>query len=155
MTTAQTRHFIEEGIALLDCKLTDSEKIKFGEEAANARGESEKETENFEALKQTYKGRIGGLEATVNRLLRCVRSGFESRDTKIERYADYNKGVMITVRLDTGEETNERPLTPFEMQGRFQFDEARANSSTVGDRFSDLLDADGTTVEIRTLRGEE
>lgn len=112
---------ISEGIQLLDVHVTEAEKVSYGERAYHTLTEAEAEAEKIEALRSASKARISELNSETKRLMRVAGTGIEMRDVPTVKCANYKTGKMITIRMDTGEEINERSLTGDEMQKRFDF----------------------------------
>ena len=74
-----------------------------------------KATEKKEAASQ-FKANIENIENELQVLAAHVRNKYEYRDVECDVIPDFKSGVVVTVRNDTGEVIDERPMTAEERQ---------------------------------------
>lgn len=76
----------------------------------------EHEVERTKAAKKSIENDIATHRAEVGRLARVVRERREDRDVIVTEAPDYDRGVIETVRVDTGEVIGTRGMTDLERQ---------------------------------------
>lgn len=100
----------------LRCKLTNKERLSKGEELA---GENDKiaqhEAEKSQAG-QYHGSQIKAAWARIHILAKEIGTGETYRDVECETRLDYDNHRAVTVRLDTQEEIEVRPLNEAERQ---------------------------------------
>lgn len=101
---------------LLAVKLRPDEVLQRGEVLATLLGRLEELSLEEKALKDTFKRRRETLETEVSDLSRVVRSKAEERAVLVETVGDFERGVAVSIRTDTGEVIRERDLTAAERQ---------------------------------------
>lgn len=77
-----------------------------------------------EAMKDSakeHKEVVESAEKRVRNLREIVATGVEWRDVECEERFYRSSGEVVTVRLDTGEKVDVRPMTVAERQQRFEF----------------------------------
>lgn len=100
----------------LACSLTDAEKMEKGRALAGALEDIRGEESRAEMLKQSLKSAMASAEAKRDALMVIVSRGEEIREIEIEERADVSTLSVYRVRMDTGEVTHERTMTPEERQ---------------------------------------
>jgi hypothetical protein len=103
---------------VLKCQLTEDELRVKGAALADAIEEGLRAEEEFAGVKQQYKARIDGAAAKASMLSSVIRSKSEMRLTKCERVYDFELGLYLERRTDTGEVLpgSRRDLTEAERQ---------------------------------------
>lgn len=110
------REVIAERSMPLRVPLTDSERLQKGVRLAELVREH---TETLAAHKEKRAEMKAEIEAVNARVLDCrydVSSGTEVRSVDCEVIADYGRGVVETIRVDTGAVVSSRPLEESERQ---------------------------------------
>jgi hypothetical protein len=72
----------------------------------------------IEARKEAFAAEKKEAEREKARILDAAANGYEYRDVPCEQYADDDRLVMVTVRLDTGDVLDERAMTAAERQAQ-------------------------------------
>ena len=103
----------------LKCILTEQELKKAGVDMAQAYLDLESEEDGLKSAQAQFKARIAGHEATIGLCANKIQTGHEFRQVECET-RESGKNIE-TVRIDTGEIVETRPMTKDEMQGRFDF----------------------------------
>jgi len=100
----------------LPCHLTNDEKAKLAGELVAVIEKAEQEEIEQDKQKKEMKSILAGYAATQSRLARMLRNGIEQRPVEVRIEALYDVGKARTIRTDTGEVVEERPLTDSERQ---------------------------------------
>lgn len=102
------------------CKLTKRDKRLKGEQVSRnfeqietLEGEIERLSDDLKALK----GKVAGLHLDNRRFMRAVREGREWRDVECREVPNFAKLTIETIRADTHEVLESRPMSPKERQG--------------------------------------
>lgn len=100
------------------CRITDAEKMKFGERLAQIEQELAEHSTREDELKRQLKATETRLEAERMQISGIVRSGMEPRPVRIEHWALFDSGIYQESREDTGEVLSGRvrPLSDRERQ---------------------------------------
>ncbi len=101
---------------LLKCLLTEKEKLQAGSEMTDAYQALEGLNNEFETVKQEFKGKIGGQESAITRLSALIRAGYEHRQVKCSVEKDFGMGTVTVIRLDSGDTVEARPMSNMEAQ---------------------------------------
>lgn len=105
------RHSLE-----LSVKLTTQEKLERGQSLANEMGELNDIVARHESQKRQMKFEVSAAESKIAGLRSVVASGQELRAVDVEDQADYKRGRVLRVRLDTGVVIGDRKMTDEESQ---------------------------------------
>lgn len=105
----------------LPVKLTDRERLELGEDIAAAQMKAEQAELDKKAADEGYKGIIDGAYADVSQLTRTLRYGARVSLVQCQIRRDYRLGHIRTVRMDTNEEIESRPMTRDERQMGMNF----------------------------------
>ena len=114
--TKTTRH--------LRCKLTDEERLNYGQQQADALQARDQAEDEIAEIKGTYKAKILAKDAEIKVLSAALLSGHEFRDVTCTATHDYTGGIVTTIRLDTGEAVESREMTEDERQMGLGFEGA-------------------------------
>lgn len=107
----------------LPCQLTDEEQRERGIELARTNEDYASEEKRQADIKAELKAQLAGIEARRTSLASIVRRKEEYRDVKVEEHYDYQRGVVVQVRTDTGEQIMRREMTEAERQAKLNFEE--------------------------------
>lgn len=100
----------------MEVLLTEDEIRDEAKSLADALNKKREAEERLDAFKAQVKGEITELEGRINRAAALVNAGKEHRQVEVEVQLDFNLGMRIEIRKDTGEEFRRRPLTTDERQ---------------------------------------
>lgn len=100
----------------LECKLTEDEVLAKGRELALEQDELDEAERQKKRVTEDAKAAVEERRGRVRTLSRIVRDGSEDRRVGCEEYLDFANQRAYTVRMDTGEEVETRPLSEFERQ---------------------------------------
>lgn len=100
----------------LPVRLTLEERLQAGEEMAQALSRAEQAEKDMEALKKSHKGIIDEALAEVSMQGKLLREGKKIVPVACSIVKNYRRGDIRTIRNDTGEMVNERPMTASERQ---------------------------------------
>lgn len=103
-------------------RLTDEELIERAQEQSRTLQTIEEMENDLKTKAQHAKAAIAEREADVKRLAVEIRDRATYRPVDCERIFDYRRGLVIEVRLDTGEQISERPMTYAEKQRELPLD---------------------------------
>ncbi len=78
------------------------------------------------------KKEIDDLTLEINVVSAAVASKKEHREIKVELFKDMDKKTIETMRTDTGEIVDSRPLTEAELQDDFQFEGQTSSPRRIG-----------------------
>ncbi len=106
----------------LPVRLTTEEKLQRGTALAKALQDCGALESDFAEIKSKFKARIETAELEVSKLGAIVRAGEEFREVAVEDVSDFERSVISTMRLDTGEVVSTRGMTAHERQQHL-FDE--------------------------------
>lgn len=101
---------------LLPVPLTDWERLEIGESIADAQMKAEQAELDKKAVDEGYKGVIEGAYADVSNLTKQLRRGKKDVMVQCQISRDYRLGHIRTIRMDTGEILEDRPMTKSERQ---------------------------------------
>jgi hypothetical protein len=106
----------ETFIRKLYCPLTADEKMLRGGELASTMEERERVEEEFSEVKETFKGRLKGIDNKVLELKQIVLEGRERRDVECYTHPDFENDRVEVVRTDSHEVVETRRMTAEERQ---------------------------------------
>lgn len=107
---------MKTGVKNLKCILTDAEWRQGADDLAKTTA-TLRNVENEKAEQaSSYGSRIKDIKAKLDRLSSVVAQGYEWRDVEVEFDQDYANRVIRTIRVDTGEVCEERPMTRKELE---------------------------------------
>lgn len=110
----------------LVCDLNEQEVRQYSNELARLVTEqAEVEAEKKEVMSD-FTAKINKIVADSRVLSRKVSTRKEERQVECDREFDYTKGMVYTVRMDTGETIDQRKMTEDEKQERLQFEQSEA-----------------------------
>lgn len=104
---------------MLKCMLTDEQVKQSAEEMARAYDDLKAMEEEEKSVKEQFKSRRSEIETRIGFNQRRVRDKYEHRQVECERKTDYKMDEVTTLRIDTNEIIERRPLTPEEKQTSF------------------------------------
>lgn len=138
-TEDKSRVVVGGTLQSLPCKMTEAERLEMAMLASQAYAKVTALTEEAKGVAAGFKERIAANSADVTRLMRCIETSTEWRDVELQYINDFGVGRYVTIRTDTGEEYDSRPLTAKEKQGRLFGDDELSNNRFQG------LGSDGET----------
>ncbi len=98
-------------------EFTQEERLKMGEDLAQAHNRVEEIDEKEASMKAQIKEKRSGLEATIGMLSRNLANGFVMRNIECKvYYDDPHVGEVSAYRTDTGELVKTRAMTDSERQ---------------------------------------
>ncbi|NTW67218.1 MAG: hypothetical protein HGB21_13080 [Nitrospirae bacterium] len=106
---------------ILECQLTDAERIGHGTDMSTLTLEINELEEQKKSVMADYKARIDGKGADARRIAQILKQGYELREVDCEELRDYETRTVTVVRLDTGEMVSSRGMTIEEMQEAMGF----------------------------------
>ena len=100
------------------CKieLTQKEILAAGESMADAQKERTQAETELTSVKAQFKSLIEAADCKVKHNANLIRDKFEMRLTACERIFDYALCLVTEVRVDTGEQVHQRPMSNEEKQ---------------------------------------
>lgn len=130
----------------LSCDLSEKEIAVYSQELARVTGEQfEIENEKKEAL-STFTARLAKCVADRNVLARKVITKKEDRQVECDLDFDYARGMVYTVRMDTGVTIDQRKLTDDERQERLDFEGEQDAAQAVEEKAEVAAVSEPTTV---------
>jgi hypothetical protein len=100
----------------LPVKLTDTETLQYGRDAARAMADKERIGAEFDGVKADYKGKIAEQEAIIGKLSPRIHSGIETRDVECLETKNWTQATVEVRRTDTNEIVESRPMREDEKQ---------------------------------------
>jgi len=100
----------------LQCPLTPAEKFEKHEQLVQTLNDLERLEENFAMLKEQHKANVKSRQCSIKELSHDLGAGFVMRPIACEQVPDLPTNRMLTKRLDTGEQIDERALTVDELK---------------------------------------
>lgn len=100
----------------LRCKLTTDEWLARSRKLAQLLEERDAEEDAQGEEKRAMKGRLENLESEIRAVRRVVASAEEERNVEVEDHMDYENGLVLRHRLDTGQEIARRKMSLEEQQ---------------------------------------
>lgn len=108
----------------LPVALTDEEIRLRGVQMAGLENQYEEASGEAKQTAKSYKDTLEGLRLSILKLSDQIASGKEYRDVQVEERKDWDTQEVLTLRCDTFEVVDRRPMTPNELQrGRGLFEE--------------------------------
>lgn len=101
---------------LLPVKLTDKELLERGTKLAELSYQMGKVDDEKKSSMSSFKAQLDTLEEEAKDVARELRSKTAYRAVEVISRKDYKRAVEETIRQDTREIVNTRPLTPAELQ---------------------------------------
>lgn len=111
----------------LKVELTPEEIAKRAIAMAGQHAELARVTLEEAEIKKQYKATLARIEAEITEQVVAVNSGFVYREVECEDIEDWDGKRIVSVRRDTGEEIDQRPMTEKERQLELPLDEAPPN----------------------------
>ena len=108
----------------LSCPLTTDQKVEKGKALSEVLENIRSEESRADMVKASLKSALAALESKRDELCVIVSRGAEVREIEVEERADTTTLRVYRVRMDTGEVTHERPMTPEERQQQLKLTEA-------------------------------
>jgi hypothetical protein len=105
----------------LPVHLTDDEVRARGERIVALMQERTEADADAKRQRDAHKARVSDLDKTMTHLAHEVRTRTEHRDVEVKEAFDHDRGLVETVRLDTGEVVETRPMTARERQKPLDF----------------------------------
>lgn len=96
---------------LLPVVLTDIELLDLGQKLAEKHREARAEEDDQKESKSAMKERLEGIENEISRLAGLIRERREYRNVEVHEMKDFTRGMVDTLRNDTGELVRTRPMT--------------------------------------------
>jgi hypothetical protein len=124
MTKQNEVHVLRTLKEWLTCPLTTDEKVAKGKALSEVLENIRSEESRAEMVKASLKSALAALESKRDELCVIVSRGAEVREIEVEERADAKSLRVYKVRMDTGEITHERPMTPEERQQQLALTEA-------------------------------
>lgn len=115
-TTGSNGHRVERIVRTLRCDLTPDEVSERGDRAAHLLAKRDEKDADRKAAQSQMGAQIKELESELRRVSTEVRDRAAFRPVECEVRFDYARGRVITVRLDTGAQIDERPMESHERQ---------------------------------------
>lgn len=112
---------MKDGKMVLPCVLTDRERLEYGENIARTIQAIGETKEAAKAAADDFKAKASELEKGLALEARVLRLGKVGREVEVEILLNYRVGYVRTVRRDTGEEIERRPMTSVERQQGMKF----------------------------------
>jgi hypothetical protein len=116
----------------LPCKLTEAEVLAYGRDLAGKHAEYSRIEGEFTALKTEFKGKLEEVDARISTLASRVQSGQEYRDVETIETKNWTKLTVSSIRTDTGEVIQNRPMREDEKQAEL-FDDAAVEVAVAGE----------------------
>lgn len=101
---------------MLPVPLTDDELLAHADRAARLQGQADHEAEALRDEMKERRAEIEELRTQAREALRLVRERREDRRVEVEVVYEYAANAVVLVRLDTGEQVRQRPMTADERQ---------------------------------------
>lgn len=100
----------------LPVKLDQYRKNALAEEQAMQRMEEMRVTDHMKRVTESLKVNIKEAQKRQNQCALAISQGFEMAEVSCEQKVDLEKNKLVTYRLDTGVQVDERALTVEEMR---------------------------------------
>lgn len=100
----------------LGCLLSDEERLEFADQLAEANERVESAKSAKKSMMKQMQSEIDVAEAHRDNVNNIVSSKTEYRDVDVRVIWNYDKGRIIQIRTDTGEQIVDRPMTQKEKQ---------------------------------------
>ncbi len=136
----------------LKCNFTQEERLKIGDQMANAIRERTRLESEFASIKKQYSSDIAKQEAEVTSLAERLNTGWEMRRVECLEVKDFNNGTVRVYRKDLGifDENQlfieERPMTAEERQMNLPL-EGKEKEALADQGSHDLIPEDPRVVE--------
>lgn len=98
------------------CDMTDAEVLATSRMASDLKIQLDDAIANAKSNAKEHKDTIKSIQGRFDELMKKVDTGQEHRDVKVLVIYDYEDGLYIAARQDTGEEIARRPLRENERQ---------------------------------------
>lgn len=110
---------------MLDCRLTDEDKIERGAGLAALVQEIKSLEEEKALVGKEFKERIDFKAFDARHLAKVIKQGFEERAVSVVEETDYTRRTIQIIRTDTGEVVSTRQMGIDDAQEEMSFDEDR------------------------------
>lgn len=100
----------------LSCELTEDERNERARTLVDELGAKHKTEQRHKEQKVAMKAELTEHDSKIDRLRAAVATGNETRLVTVDDVADYERGVVDTIRRDTGAVVRSRPLKEDERQ---------------------------------------
>jgi hypothetical protein len=107
----------------LKTNFTEKEKLAMAEQISGCIRERNRLEEEFVSVKKQYASDIGKQEAEISSLAERFNTGWEMRRVECVELKDFNNGSVRVYRRDTGDLTEERPMSAEERQQTLPLEE--------------------------------
>jgi len=107
----------------LSCELSDDDRNAKARELVSELAARDRTLERHAEVKTTHKAELTAHKSRIDKLQAQASTGFETRPVTCDVVADYEDGVVRTIRRDTGATVKTRPLEPHERQGTLVHDD--------------------------------
>ena len=92
--------------------LTDEDRLKLGQEMADARALIVRREAEFSSVKQAFKDEIAGYASQLGKAAAIYKSGFgEAVEVECDIYQDFENSEIVYVDAGLQEELKRRPMT--------------------------------------------
>lgn len=145
----------------LPCLLTEKELSEQGQLLAAVLAEVEDIEAEKKSAMEVFKGRIEKVDARAHELAAIIRAKSVKRAVECHEFKIYELGLVRAIRVDTGEQLNERAMTSNERQRELELpDVAPSDESEEADAgeqldLSDVEDGESITDPEALLREAE
>lgn len=102
---------------MLQCKLMPDEQIESGKKLAQLIDSYRTVENEMKSNAALYKAKLKGIESQIEMRTIEVNDGVVERSVPVKIYFDFPVGEAYTIRQDTKEEIERRPITDEERQG--------------------------------------
>ena len=116
---------------MLDCHLTDDEKIDRGEALSSFVQDLKKLEDEKKASNTEFKEKIDNKTFEVRHLAKVIKQGFEERAVEIREVKDYDRKTIDIFRIDTGERVSPRSMAIEDAQESLFDDDRHKGKITV------------------------
>jgi len=100
----------------LQCPMTPAEKSEKHEQLVRTLNDLERIEEHFAGIREQHKANVKSRQVTIKELTHDLGAGFVMRPIACEQVPDLPTNRMLTKRMDTGEQIDERALTVDELK---------------------------------------
>ena len=100
----------------LECILTDTEKLNYSKEMAEAVGLRVRAEDGLKSASTQFKAQIAGHEAKINLLAEKLSTGREYREVECDVVKDFKKKIKNYIRKDTGAVARTDELSESDLQ---------------------------------------
>jgi DNA segregation ATPase FtsK/SpoIIIE-like protein len=109
----------KKGTEILRVKLTDAERIELGQRIADEMEKAATLEAELDTFKKQQSGKIQAAEGSAANAAGLLRAGYEMRSVHTTKTLDFDLGVAVTIRNDTGVTIETREIEGKEAQREF------------------------------------